>query len=270
MQARKISPTHGLQFQANYSWAKNLTNADAVWSSGGANGGIVPNNPQCISCERGLSSYSVGQRFVGNFEYDVPFGHFSKVPRRLTQGWKLLGIFSAQSGNPFTVVDYVTSEYGADVVEGIAGARPDLLQAPTYARKLLPGGAYQFFSDAVIGLTPGVPVGQQSNIPWGVGTGFFGIPTITSPVTGAPVSTPGDLGRNTFIGPAWWNFDFSMTKDTHITERVAAQFRAEFFNIMNHATFGTPNGGMGGTNFGLSTSTATTERQIQFGMRLTF
>jgi hypothetical protein len=83
-------------------------------------------------------------RFVGNFEYDLPLGHFSALPHRLTQGWKVLGIFSAQSGNPFTVVDYVTSEFGSDVVEGITGARPNLLQQPTYARKLLPGGLINF------------------------------------------------------------------------------------------------------------------------------
>jgi hypothetical protein len=220
-----------------------------------------------VSCERGLSSYSISQRFVGNFEYDLPFAHFSSLPRRLTQGWKAMGIFSAQSGNPFTVVDYVTSEFGSDVVEGITGARPNLLQKPTYARKQLPGGAYQFFSNAVIGLAPGVPVGQQTNIPWGLGTGFFGIPP-TAP--NSSLTTPGDLARNTFVGPAWWNFDTSLIKDTHITERTSVQFRAEFFNVMNHTTFGTPNGGMGGTNFGLSTYTATTERQIQFGLRLTF
>jgi Carboxypeptidase regulatory-like domain len=269
LQARKISPTHGLMFQANYTWAKNLTDADAVWSSGGSNGGIVPNNPQCVSCERGLSSYSIGQRFVGNFEYNLPFAHFSSVPRRLTQGWKAMGIFSAQSGNPFTVVDFQTTEYGFDVVEGISGARPDLLQKATYARKQLPGGAYQFFSDAVIGLTAGVPISQQSNIPWGQGTGFFGIP----PALPAPNNSlvfPGDLGRNTFVGPAWWNFDASLIKDTQITERTGLQFRAEFFNIMNHTTFATPNGGLGSTNFGLSTSTATTERQIQLGLRVTY
>lgn len=269
LQARKISPTHGLLFQANYTWAKNLTNADAVWSSGGSNGGIVPNNPQCVSCERGLSSYSIGQRFVGNFEYNLPFAHFSHVPRRLSQGWKAMGIFSAQSGNPFTVVDFVTTEYGFDVVEGVTGARPNLLQKPTYARKQLPGGAYQFFSDAVIGLTPGVPIGQQSNIPWGQNTGFFGIPP-TAP--GSSLVTPGDLGRNTFVGPAWWSFDTSLIKDTQITERTSVQFRAEFFNVMNHTTFATPNGGLGSTNFGLSTSTAANpgERQIQLGLRVTY
>ena len=151
-------------------------------------------------------------------------------------------------------------------MEYITGARPNLLQKPTYARKELPGGPYQFFSDAVIGLTPGVPIGQQNSIPWGFGTGFFGVPTLTK----CRLSTPGDLGRNTFIGPAWWNFDLSLIKDTHITERTSVQFRAEFFNVMNHTTFGTPNGGIQGTNFGLSTYTATTERQIQFGLRLTF
>jgi len=266
LQARRITPIHGLMFQANYTWSKNLTDADAVWSSGGSNGGIVPNNPQCVSCERGLSSYSIGQRFVGNFEYTLPFEHLSHVPRRLAKGWKTLGIFSAQSGNPFTVIDFDTTEYGFDVVEGITGARPDLLQKPTYARKQLPGGAYQFFSDAVIGLTPGVPIGQQSNIPWGSGTGFFLPPTLPN----SSVFIPGDLGRNTFVGPAWWNFDASLIKDTQITERTGLQFRAEFFNIMNHTTFATPNGGLGSTNFGLSTSTATTERQIQLGLRVTY
>jgi hypothetical protein len=188
-----------------------------------------------------------------------------------------MGIFSAQSGNPFTVVDFQTTQYGFDVVEGVTGARPNLLQKATYARKQLPGGAYQFFSDAVIGLTPGVPISQQSNIPWGQGTGFFGIPPI-APACLPPnkptcsLVTPGDLGRNTFVGPAWWNFDASLIKDTQITERTSVQFRAEFFNVMNHTTFATPNGGLGSTNFGLSTSTAATpgERQIQFGLRVTY
>jgi hypothetical protein len=79
-----------------------------------------------------------------------------------------------------------------------------------------------------------VPIGQQSGIPWGVGTGFFGIPP-TAP--NSSLTTPGDLGRNTFVGPAWWNFDASLIKDTRVTERTSVQFRAEFFNIMNHATF---------------------------------
>lgn len=105
----------------------------------------------------------------------------------------------------------------------------------------------------------------------GAGTGFFGLPAITSPVNGYPVlPTPGNLGRNTFTGPGWSNLDFSVIKDTRITESKTVQFRAEFFNILNQATFGTPGGTLGSPGFGLSTWTATAEREIQLGLRFIF
>jgi hypothetical protein len=62
------------------------------------------------------------------------------------------------------------------------------------------------------------------------------VPTITSPVSGNLVlPTPGNLGRNTFVGPGWSNLDVSLVKNTKITERMQVQFRAEFFNVMNEA-----------------------------------
>jgi hypothetical protein len=260
VQARKISTAHGLQFQANYTWAKDMTDADAVWSSGWVSGGVSQNNPQCIKCEYAPASYSVGQRFAANFEYDLPIGHwqaFSRLPGRLTQGWEVLGIFSAQSGLPFTVAGpYGSLQYGYDIYEGF-GARPFLLQTPTLSPNA--GGAPQFFSNAVIGNNSGI------------GTGFFGLPTVTSPVNGqAVLPTPGNLGRNTFTVPGWSNLDFSIIKDTKITESKTLQFRAEFFNILNQATFGTPGGIIGSSSFGISTGTATTERQIQFGLKFIF
>ena len=76
------------------------------------------------------------------------------------------------------------------------------LQSPTRA----PSGGPQFFSNAVIANG-------------GTGDGFFGLPTVTSPVNGqAVLPTPGNLGRNTFTGPGWSNLDFSLVKDTKITE----------------------------------------------------
>jgi hypothetical protein len=257
LQARKTSPSHGLQFQANYTWAKDMTDADAVWSSGWVGGGISQNNPQCVRCERAPASYSIAQRFVANFEYDVPMNSwrgFSQLPGRATQGWKILGIFTAQSGFPFTVAGpYGTLQYGYDSFDGF-GARPFLLQNPTRAS----GGGPQFFSNAVIANG-------------GTGDGFFGLPTVISPVNQqAVLPTPGNLGRNTFIGPGWSNLDFSLVKDTKITETKRLQFRAEFFNILNHATFGNPGEIIGSSNFGISTGTATTERQIQLGLRLMF
>jgi len=70
--------------------------------------------------------------------------------------------------------------------------------------------------------------------------------------------------------------DFSLVKDTAIKERMSLQFRAEFFNIFNKATFSTPGVGgssgnvLGSPGFGYSSSTATAERQIQFGLRVIF
>jgi len=86
----------------------------------------------------------------------------------------------------------------------------------------------------------------------------------------AVLPTPGNLGRNTFTGPGWYNLDFSLVKDTRITESKQIQFRAEFFNILNHATFATPGASIGNPSFGISTGTATTERQLQFALRFMF
>jgi len=268
LQARKISAAHGISFQANYTWGKILTDADSVWNTGATN----PQNPQCIKCEYGSAAYSVTQRFVANFGYELPFGRmdaFSHVSPRLTRGWKVQGIFQAQTGYPFTVSSPDgTLQYG----DG-GGNRPFFLQKATRNPNLVTGCGAQFFSDAVIGLdstTCQAPGGGSP--PEGVGTGYFGLPTLTSPVPGAGtvMTGPGNLGRDTFTAPGWPNLDFSILKDTHLTESKMIQFRAEFFNILNFATFQGPGSGLGGNGFGFSTTTATAERQIQFGLRFIF
>jgi len=95
----------------------------------------------------------------------------------------------------------------------------------------------------------------------------------------APSNTPantgfyGDVGRNTLIGPGLATWDFSTFKDTRIRERLNLQFRAEIFNLLNRANFNTPNG-VAFTPSGVSptagaiTSTSTTSRQVQFGLKL--
>lgn len=250
VQARKISAAHGITFMANYTWGKDMTDADSVWNAGGTN---LP-NPNCLKCEYAPASYSINQRFVGSFEYNLPVGHwqaFSRIPGRLTNGWELLGIVQAQTGNPFTVYSpYGTLQYG----EG-GNNRPFLLKYPTGNA----GPEPQFFSNAVIGSNSGV------------GTGYFDVPTVISPVNGNSVMpSPGNLGRHAFTGPSWYNPDISVIKDTRLTESTMLQFRAEFFNIFNHATFGNPGSTLGSSGFGYTTGTATSERQIQFGLRFIF
>ncbi len=252
LQARKTSPSHGLQFMANYTWGKDMTDSESVWNTSYNS----PENPECLLCDYAPASYSIAQRFVANFEYDLPISHWqalSRVPQRLTHGWEFLGIFQAQTGNPFTVFSpYGTLQFG----EG-GQNRPDFLQRATLSP--IEGTGPQFFSNGVIG-------GNN-----GEGTGYFGLPTVISSVNGDQVMpTPGTLGVNTFTAPEWSNLDFSIIKDTQITESKTLQFRAEFFNVLNEATFSGPNSGLGSTGFGYTTGTATNQRIIQFALRFIF
>jgi hypothetical protein len=87
--------------------------------------------------------------------------------------------------------------------------------------------------------------------------------------------TWGTLGRGTFTGPGLADVDVSLFKNTAVAEGVTLQFRAEFFNLLNHANFGPPNAtlfsaGAASASAGLITATATTSRQIQFGLKLIF
>jgi hypothetical protein len=89
------------------------------------------------------------------------------------------------------------------------------------------------------------------------------------------VGTWGNLGRGRLTGPGLASLDMSMLKNIGITERVNAQFRAEVFNLLNHANFGAPNaivfsGAAVSSSAGLITSTVTTSRQIQLGLKLIF
>jgi hypothetical protein len=83
----------------------------------------------------------------------------------------------------------------------------------------------------------------------------------------------GNLGRDTLIGPGLATWDLSFLKDTPIREGLNLQFRAELFNLLNRANFNTPNAivftptGVSPTA-GVITSTSTTSRQIQFGLKL--
>jgi Carboxypeptidase regulatory-like domain/TonB dependent receptor len=259
-QLRKDSPAHGIQFQVNYTWDQDLTDSDSVFSgwtsqdTGQANSAMSQNNPTCVTCEYGRANNLVAQRLEGNFSYDVP-GGWGAVPKVISRGWQALGIYTLQSGSPFTIVSpYGTAQYGTDILDGNA-TRPFYVQtAPRNEHR----GNPQFFSDDVVANE-------------GMNGTYWSVPTTTSAQLGTVQTGPGNLGRNTYTGPAWWNTDFSLVKNTDLTRETGRlQLRADFFNIFNHATFATPNSALGNPTFGLSTTTASSERQIQFGARLMF
>lgn len=255
IQMRKIAPTHGLTYQASYSWSKNLTDSDSIFSSSNQNGGISFNNPNCIRCEYARASFDLSQRFVANFSYELP-GHWGFVPERLSNGWQTLGIFSAQTGFPFSILEpYGTIAYGYDSYNGV-GARPFFVKPIQKGFSGAKNGnnIVPYFSQDVIQNT----------------SSYFSSPTATNSQGNTEQTAPGNLGRNTATGPGWWNLDFSLVKDTKLTELVNFQFRAEFLNVFNHVDFSTPNGTITNPNFGAISSTISNERYIQFGGRFTF
>ena len=159
--------------------------------------------------------------------------------------------FSAQSGFPFTVNSpYGTEQFGTDTYVGFQPTRPFLLQEPT----LNNSGGPAIFSSSVLA--------NPSQ--------YFSIPTITLPSGTVVQTAPGNLGRNTFRTPSFSNFDLSLVKDTAISETKKIEFRAEFFNIFNEHAFGIPGQVLGSPSFGIASSTALPERQIQFALRLIF
>ncbi len=158
--------------------------------------------------------------------------------RKLIDNWQLSGIETVQSGLPFTPqLSYNPSNDG-DTRNPV---RPSL--NPNFTGQVIEGGPNQYFNpNAFIQPLPG---------------------------------TYGNVGRNTLQGPQLVTTDLSLAKKFALTERLDLKFRAEFFNILNRTNFNTPNpvvyaaatGGPSPTA-GVITSTATTSRQIQFGLKL--
>ncbi len=259
-QIRKDSPIHGVQFQVNYTWNQDLTDSDSVFSgwtgqdTGQANSAMSLNDPTCRTCEYGRANNLVAQRLAGNFSYNIP-DVWGATPKALSRGWQALGIYNLQTGSPFTIVSpYGTQQYGEDILDGNA-TRPFFVQ--TAARNPSHGNP-QFFANDV--------VANQ-----GMSGTYWSIPTTTNATLGTVQTGPGNLGRNTYTGPSWWNLDFSLVKNTKLIGDIGnLQLRADFFNIFNHTTFSTPNSALDNPVFGFSTSTAYNERQIQLGARFMF
>ena len=255
---RKTSARHGVTFQASYTYSNELDNGDSVYNGNGPNGvesAMAQQNPFCWACDKGPGSINFPQTFVADFIYTVPFDRITSLPRRLTQGWQIAGIPRIQSGSVFTVTSpYPIAAFGTDTYYGTIPTRPDMVGAATLNSKSNYASTLNFFAPNVA--ADGANLGQAIfSTPGGAATGFQ--------------SGVGNLGRNTFRTPLTKNVDFSVFKDTKITESKTIQFRAEFFNVFNLHYFNSVDEVLGDSGFG-SFGSATTERIIQFGLRLIF
>jgi hypothetical protein len=245
--------------QASYTWSKSIDDTSGVITA------PAPQNPYNTHAEKGPSSFDGAHGFSLSAAQDL---HMDKanflrpVAKKITGGWELLSISSISSGAPFTVYSGL-QQTGA----GAGGSdRPDQIAQPhlSTARK----NREDYFGE-----------GQEN------GVDFFSVPVHISGGTGPNQGRFGTLSRNTFRGPAFYNFDFALIKDTPFghrrsgAERADLQFRSKFFNLFNIVTMGQPmnilgansSGQISTTNgFGEISKTAGNSRQIQFSIKLIY
>ncbi len=254
----KNSPRAGLGLQASYTYSKSIDDTSAVLGSLLGTAGVIlqtlPQNPWNPRAEKGPSTFDVTHVFTGSVIQILPLqriGFLRPLGRSVTTGWQVLNITTLMTGPPFTVYSGV-QQTGA----GAGGAdRPDLLSAPHLSTS-------RSVRDDYFGRGPG-------------NFSFFSIPINVPGGTGPNHGRFGTLGRDTFRGPGFHNFDFALVKDTSFGRRGnlewgTVEFRAEFFNIFNLVNFGLPNNIVRGSGFGIISRTAGSSRQIQFSLKLIY
>ncbi len=234
----------GFQAQLSYTFSKVISTSDNYSALDRSGSGPGTRYAHDLRRDKGLSGYHVANKLSVNYVYDLPFGRDrSGIAGALAAGWELTGIVSLQSGQPFTIGN-------------AAGATPTQLSNIGYAR--YPNVDTTFSSDKVI---QGGPNQYFNPLAFYLPNGNFEL---------------GNIGRNTLIGPGLAKWDAGIHRDFRITERTHLQFRGEFFNILNRANFGKPSSNVFTSNrqrlgsAGLITSTVSTARQIQFGLKLVF
>jgi Carboxypeptidase regulatory-like domain len=251
----------GPGIQAGYTWAKSLDDTSGVSGGTGSTGAVAvesPQNPFNTHPEKGASNFDVAQAFTVSAAENLPLQNVSflqPVSRAVTEGWQVLSISTITSGSPFTVYSGIqqtgAGAGGADRPDQIA--KPDLSTAHSSTRR-----REDYF-------------GQGTN-----NASFFSIPIGVPGGTGPNEGRFGTLGRNTFFGPAYYDFDYAVIKSTPFghrasgVERADLQFRAEFFNLYNIVNMGLPANTIKGSGFGVISKTAGTSRQIQFSLKLVY
>jgi Carboxypeptidase regulatory-like domain len=249
----------GPGLQASYTWGKSIDDTSQVLGGTGSTGAVssgFSQNPYDTHPEKGPSSFDVTNGFSLSVAQDLHLDSaqlLRPIGKKVTGGWELLSISSLSSGSPFTVFSGIQQTgAGSNGVD-----RPDQIATPPLST------ARQNREDYF---------GQGANN----ATAFFSIPIHVPGGTGPNQGVFGSLGRNSFRGPAYYDYDFALIKDTPFgrrrsgAERVDLQFRSEFFNLFNIVNMGLPANILNGSGFGEISKTAGTSRQIQFSLKLIY
>ncbi len=269
------SPIFGrTYFTFGYTYAHEIDNVSGFRQR---NSSVPSLNPNLL---RASGDTDVRNRITFSGGWDLPFDHaWSSGPKRLTQGWSLFPIVTWRTGFPLDIFANLPSAFdnGSEGPSGLGDpliARANVV-GPTntfdpHTGRTFDGatGNYYFNPDSFTNGQCGDASHQGACTP---GATIF--PSDAQVVANPSLSTYGTLPRNFLRGPGRVNFDLAISKTTPLTrERLKMEFRAEFFNVFNHAEFGNPDTNIldnqGGT-FGQILTTAD-PRIIQFAVRFSF
>jgi hypothetical protein len=259
---------NGLQLQISYTYSKLLDNSSALYApeSSGA-GSRTSGDPDDLRPDWGLSSQHVGQNFVSNSTYVLPFAaNAGGWKEQVAGGWQVNSIITLSAGVPRNV--QLSFDRARTLGNGFT-PRPDLVAGAS--------------TNPIKGTSAGCPGLTGSDRSLKLGTPDLYMDPCVFALQDAGFL--GNLGRNTVIGPGLVSVDLGLTKNFKLPwEGTNLQFRSELFNIINRANFGAPLSNVfsnatiapGNTrpnvrsDFGLIRDTRTTNRQIQMALKLTF
>jgi hypothetical protein len=241
--------SHGLAFFASYTYSKAIDDSTSFNLTGSASKPLagendLAQNPFNLAAERGASLFDARHRFVFSYQWSLPFFLHSQGWQQVAfGGWQLNGIATLMSGTPFTVFDStdVSDQGGAPEITGFSANRPD----------------------RVAGQDPNA--GPRTTSAWLNKNAFAQV----IPDPNSPVQQFGNAGRNIGVGPRYADWDFSMFKDFRVTESKDIQFRAEFFNLLNHPNFRLPDSDISSPTFN-TIQAALPPRVIQLALKFLF
>jgi hypothetical protein len=229
---------NGVDLRGVYTWSKSLDNGGTLNASAAANAPGLAQNTDDLRNDWGPSTFDVRQSAAVSGIYELPFRASSRAAVLLLKGWSLNGVFSYNSGFPFTPQLSFNPSNNGNTTNPV---RPSF--NPAFHGTIVTGNPNQFFNPSAF----------------------------VVPANG----TYGNVGRDSFTGPGLVTFDFAVRKATRLRERTTLELRGEAFNILNHANFNTPNlivyssaTAPPSGSAGIITSTSTTSRQIQVAAKL--
>jgi len=227
--------SHGLAFVAGYSWAHAL-------DQGTLNRDVQPQDSTHPEKEYGNGDLDLRHRFTLSVTYELPG---RKSWAQMLEGWQINSILILQTGQPWGVIDGFQS--GNDIsLTGEFVDRWNFFGNPSDF-SVSPNGPIPFFAPSTFGIDP-VTNQAFGNSACLAHASVSALSSFGCYVQGSGVLVPpapghfGTMGRNTFRGPGYHNWDLSVVKTWKLTEHVNVQLRGEFFNILNHPNFSNPFG----------------------------